>query len=159
MRLSIKPMPVTTTINSTAARSVVSPPLTYNQLICSQLLRNGGDYKTWTRWGRVGERGQNAILGDGSLPDALRQFDVKFKSKTGLSWDSRGDKPKAGKYTFVERSYNDDSDEEEDTKVEDTKVKEEEEVEAPVSKLVSLSASQPLILLCHWDLDNVFTFY
>jgi len=79
-----------------------------------QLLRNGSDFKTWTRWGRVGERGQNAILGGGSLADALRNFEKKFKDKSGLMWTDRGEPPKAKKYAYVERSYNPDSEDEDD---------------------------------------------
>jgi poly [ADP-ribose] polymerase len=102
------------------------------KLTSSQLLRSpNGDFKTWSRWGRVGEHGQNAILGNGSLEDAIRQFDSKFKSKTGLAWANRSDNPKPNKYTFIERSY-DDSDDEEGTQ---TEVKTEEKLEAPESKL------------------------
>ena len=68
---------------------------------------------TWTRWGRVGERGQNALLGDGSLADALRNFEKKFKDKSGLAWDDRGNKPKAGKYVFIERNYEPESSDDE----------------------------------------------
>ena len=75
---------------------------------------NGSDYKTWTRWGRVGVRGQNATLGSGSLADAIKQFERKFKDKSGLTWANRGDEPIANKYAYVERSYNPDSDEEDD---------------------------------------------
>ncbi|KAM0477496.1 hypothetical protein ACHAPX_005809 [Trichoderma viride] len=71
-------------------------------------------YKTWTRWGRVGETGQSALLGNGTVADALRNFEKKFKDKSGLAWDNRGDNPKPGKYAFVERSYNPDSDDEDD---------------------------------------------
>jgi poly [ADP-ribose] polymerase len=110
-------------------------------LTSSQLLQNGGDYRTWTRWGRVGERGANALLGDGSRPDALRNFDKKFKDKSGLAWANRGDNPKPNKYTFIERSY-DESDEERDGPAE---VKTEEKLEAPGSKLDS--AVQALMAL------------
>ena len=79
-----------------------------------QLLTNGKVFRTWTRWGRVGENGQSAILGNGSLPDALKHFDSKFKSKSGLSWANRGSDPQPGKYVFVERSYEPDSEGEED---------------------------------------------
>lgn len=89
-------------------------------------------YKTWSRWGRVGERGQSALLGSGSLADALKQFEKKFKDKSGLKWEDRSSNPKAGKYTFVERSYAPDSDDEDDAKDE---VKKEEEFETPKSKL------------------------
>ncbi|PTB42461.1 hypothetical protein M441DRAFT_57206 [Trichoderma asperellum CBS 433.97] len=71
-------------------------------------------YKTWTRWGRVGETGQSALLGNGTVADALKNFEKKFKDKSGLAWDNRGDNPKPGKYAFVERSYNPDSDDEDD---------------------------------------------
>ncbi|KAF2743502.1 PARP-domain-containing protein [Sporormia fimetaria CBS 119925] len=72
------------------------------------------DFQTWTRWGRVGERGQNAMLGAGTLSDAIKQFESKFKSKSGLKWANRGDAPKPGSYAYVERSYNVDSEDEED---------------------------------------------
>jgi len=80
-----------------------------------QLLQGpNGEYRVWTRWGRVGDLGQKAILGDGSLDDALKQFDKKFKDKTGLKWQDRGEDPKPGKYVFVERSYAPDSDAEDE---------------------------------------------
>lgn len=88
-----------------------------------QLLTNGSDFKTWTRWGRVGEGGQSAALGDGSFQDALSNFDKKFKDKTGLKWDDRGSDPKPKKYVFVEKSYEADSDEDEaPTQSKDAKV-------------------------------------
>ena len=64
-----------------------------------QLLRNpnGADFKTWTRWGRVGERGQSKVLGSGSLSDAMDSFEGKFKDKSGLKWEDRGKDPKNGK--------------------------------------------------------------
>jgi poly [ADP-ribose] polymerase len=71
-------------------------------------------FKAWTRWGRVGEMGQKAVLGDGTLDDAVKQFQKKFKDKSGLTWDNRTDNPKPGKYAFVERSYNPDSDDDDD---------------------------------------------
>ncbi|KAI0471792.1 PARP-domain-containing protein [Xylariaceae sp. FL0804] len=40
-----------------------------------------------------------------NLDDAKSEFDKKFNSKTGLSWENRGDEPKAKKYTYVERAY------------------------------------------------------
>ncbi|KAK5119350.1 hypothetical protein LTR85_007706 [Meristemomyces frigidus] len=71
-----------------------------------QLLEGpNGEFRTWTRWGRVGERGQNATLGNGSFQDAVKNFEKKFKEKSGLSWEARGSDPKTGKYVFVERSY------------------------------------------------------
>lgn len=67
-----------------------------------------------TRWGRVGERGSSAVLGSGSLHDAMREFNKKFREKSGLKWEDRSAEPKSGKYAYVERSYNPDSDDEEE---------------------------------------------
>ncbi|KAL1581927.1 hypothetical protein WHR41_09215 [Cladosporium halotolerans] len=83
-----------------------------NKFYRLQLLENGSEYKTWTRWGRVGESGQHALLGAGGFDDALKNFEKKFRDKSGLKWADRGEKPKPGKYVFVERSYEPDSDEE-----------------------------------------------
>ncbi|EUC29582.1 hypothetical protein COCCADRAFT_8231 [Bipolaris zeicola 26-R-13] len=85
-----------------------------NKFYKCQLLVNGSDYKTWTRWGRVGERGSSAVLGSGSLHDAMREFNKKFREKSGLKWEDRSAEPKSGKYAYVERSYNPDSDDEEE---------------------------------------------
>ncbi|KAH8733918.1 poly polymerase catalytic domain-containing protein [Ilyonectria robusta] len=71
-------------------------------------------FKAWTRWGRVGEPGTGVALGNGTLADAIKNFEKKFKDKSGLPWDMRGGDPKPGKYAFVERSYNPDDDDDED---------------------------------------------
>ncbi|KAF4969972.1 hypothetical protein FSARC_2874 [Fusarium sarcochroum] len=106
-----------------------------NKFYRVQLLKDpkSATFKTWTRWGRVGEAGQKAVLGDGSLDDAVKQFQKKFKDKSGLSWENRTDNPKPGKYAFVERSYNpdDDDDDDEDDKKAVKKEGGEEEDEAP----------------------------
>ncbi|KAG8669494.1 hypothetical protein FPOAC2_08823 [Fusarium poae] len=108
-------------------------------------------FKTWTRWGRVGEMGQKAILGSGSLDDAVKVFQKKFKDKSGLSWNDRGADPKPGKYAFVERSYNPDSDSEdeddkavkkEDGEDEDNAPEPECKLEKPVKELMELIFNQ-----------------
>ena len=45
----------------------------------------------------------------------MKKYEGKFKDKSGLAWANRGDEPKATKYAYVERSYNPDSDDEDDT--------------------------------------------
>jgi len=81
------------------------------------LVSTFNDYKTWTRWGRVGEQGANAILGDGSFDNALNYFNAKFKDKSGWAWEKRFDPTpthtKKPKYTFVERKYEEDSSDDE----------------------------------------------
>ncbi|KAK4634016.1 Poly [ADP-ribose] polymerase 2 [Fulvia fulva] len=69
-----------------------------------------GTFRTWTRWGRVGATGQSALLGNGSFHDALSNFEKKFKDKSGLNWNDRNSAPKSGKYVFLERNYEPESD-------------------------------------------------
>ena len=69
-------------------------------------------FAVWTHWGRVGEAGQNNLDVNMSLETALVLFKSKFKDKTGLKWEDRSDKPKAKKYTTIEKLYGDDSDDE-----------------------------------------------
>lgn len=40
------------------------------------------------------------MLGGGSVGDAQRQFEKKFKDKTGLRWEDRAGEPRAGKCEF-----------------------------------------------------------
>lgn len=70
-------------------------------------------FYAWTRWGRVGEAGQKALLGSGSLDDAMKNFEKKFKDKSGHRWADRAEAPKPGKYAYIERSYDPDSDDDE----------------------------------------------
>ncbi|KAK3649312.1 hypothetical protein LTR22_012913 [Elasticomyces elasticus] len=77
-----------------------------NKFYRLQLLVNAtGQYQTWTRWGRVGDRGQSKVLGNGNLASAMSEYEKKFKDKAGLKWEDRGLPPKSGKYVFLERSY------------------------------------------------------
>lgn len=58
-------------------------------------------------------------MGPLSLEEALREFEKKFKDKSGLSWDDRSAEPKPKKYTFIEKSY--ESEDEEDADAGDQK--------------------------------------
>lgn len=78
-----------------------------NKFYRIQLLETNGDFLTWTRWGGVGERGQNCVVGDGDFESASREFKKKFRSKTGLAWADRQAAPNQGKYTFLELDYED----------------------------------------------------
>lgn len=105
-------------------------------LTFSQILTDGkNDFRTWTRWGRVGENGQNALLGNGTFDDALKNYDKKFKDKTGLKWDDRTGNPKSGKYVYVERNYEPDSDSE-DAEKDSGDVKEEETEDSKAEKVI-----------------------
>ncbi|KUI59802.1 Poly [ADP-ribose] polymerase 2 [Cytospora mali] len=96
------------------------------------------NYKTWTRWGRVGEQGQNSIQGTGSLTDAKRYFEKKFKDKTGLKWNHRMENPRPDKYVFLEKCYEPDSDDEDNKPAgpaNDEHTKKVEKEEEPVCTL------------------------
>ncbi|KAI1821939.1 poly polymerase catalytic domain-containing protein [Xylaria intraflava] len=107
------------------------------------LYTSAQQYCTWTRWGRVGEFGQTKMVSKGSLENALKQFNDKFKSKSGLTWANRGDPPRPGKYAFIEKSYeSEDEDEEGSTELVKGEVKQESEPESNLPKSV-----QELMLL------------
>ncbi|XP_071499101.1 protein mono-ADP-ribosyltransferase PARP3-like [Diadema antillarum] len=76
-----------------------------NKYYIIQLLLTGwNNYHVWTRWGRVGEPGQNALNSCGSdLEAAKKAFSKKFSDKTKNKWDDRENfQPHPGKYTLIE---------------------------------------------------------
>lgn len=123
-----------------------------NKFYRMQLLRDTGSkaYYTWTRWGRVGEDGQNKMVIDGAdLAAAMKEFEKKFKDKTGNTWEERATGPmNHKKYVFVERSYEDSDDEGEDIKVEEDAEDSKETVQSklaePVQRLLKLIFNQEL---------------
>lgn len=130
----------------------------------SQVLVSAGDAKTWTRWGRVGERGQSKVLGNGSVSDAKAQFEKKFKEKSGLPWQNRMDEPLPKKYVFLEKSYQPDSDTEEDAKPSNGKEGAREgpppcTLEPDVQKLMQLIFNQKYFAAAmtdmNYDLDKL----
>src|SRR6476620_8643723 len=71
-----------------------------NKFYVIQLLEKGGKYYAWTRWGRVGEDGQNALLGPSDFGKACQS---KFKDKTKNAWEDRATfQPAAGRYALIE---------------------------------------------------------
>jgi poly [ADP-ribose] polymerase 2/3/4 len=115
-----------------------------NKFYRLQLLKSAGSHKTWTRWGRVGERGQSALLGDGTLADALKQFSKKFKDKSGLPWDDRGLPPKPNKYAFVERSYDPDSEDEDGDVSSKAKAEKDEDEDEESEKELVCTLEKPV---------------
>ncbi|KAL8810323.1 MAG: hypothetical protein Q9200_002678 [Gallowayella weberi] len=104
-----------------------------NKFYRVQLLYKANDdtYFTHTRWGRVGDFGQIKTMGPfDSLEPALKEYEKKFRDKSGLKWEDRGEPAKKGKYTFIERSYEDDDDEEPTTKQEGLDEEEEEKIQS-----------------------------
>ena len=50
---------------------------------------NANSVYLFTRWGRVGERGQQATKGPWGPAGAIAQFKKQFKAKTATDWDDR----------------------------------------------------------------------
>lgn len=64
-------------------------------------------------------------MGPTSLEAALKEFEKKFKDKTGLKWEDRGEDSKGGKkYTYLEKNYDDEEEEDQ------PEVKQEDSVES-----------------------------
>jgi len=94
---------------------------------------NGNAYFFWTRWGRVGERGQSNLLSCPNKDSAISNFRSKFRDKTANSWDDRKNfVQKAKKYFLIERDYGVTEEDEEHLK---EKSREAEKMEIPESKL------------------------
>jgi poly [ADP-ribose] polymerase 2/3/4 len=97
-----------------------------NKFYFLQLLKcdNCGDFFVHTRWGRVGEYGQFKTTGPTNEDDAMTEFEKKFQSKTGLSWDDRNEEALGGKkYTYLEKAYDDDDEDQKNSKKDKNAVK------------------------------------
>lgn len=110
--------------------SSLNAPLQFYKL---QLLDQDGDFMVHTRWGRVGEFGQVKTLGPFDVDDALKEYNKKFKDKSGYKWEDRSQPAKKGKYTFLERNYEDDGDNDEET----VKKEEDDEDDDATPKIAS----------------------
>ncbi|XP_043098906.1 protein mono-ADP-ribosyltransferase PARP3 [Puntigrus tetrazona] len=101
-----------------------------NKFYVIQVLVSGRKYYCWTRWGRVGESGQNNLAGPSTADAAIKNFEKKFKDKTKNNWSDRENFVSySGKYTLIEV----DGDQDAEVKVDtvdggDVKVKTEQHV-------------------------------
>ncbi|TFY57593.1 hypothetical protein EVG20_g8485 [Dentipellis fragilis] len=83
----------------------------------------------FTRWGRVGETGQKQVKGPFAAAQAIAMFKKQFKDKTSSAWEQRRTMvAKKGKYTWLERSFEEDEEPEEKKAGPSKEVKEEEPI-------------------------------
>ncbi|KAM6498329.1 Poly(ADP-ribose) polymerase catalytic domain containing protein [Amanita muscaria] len=76
-------------------------------------LGNDSQCLLYTRWGRVGENGQNQTKGPFPTQTAINEFKKQFKVKTSVDWAQRvGTTARKGKYTWLERDFEDTNEEE-----------------------------------------------
>ncbi|XP_033822504.1 protein mono-ADP-ribosyltransferase PARP3 [Periophthalmus magnuspinnatus] len=75
-----------------------------NKFYVIQVIKEGpSSFHTWTRWGRVGETGQNKVSTFKAVEQAIKEFEKKFKDKTKNNWSDRDDfVSHPGKYTLIE---------------------------------------------------------
>ncbi|KAL3130720.1 Poly [ADP-ribose] polymerase 3 [Trebouxia sp. C0009 RCD-2024] len=76
-----------------------------NKFYRMQLLQEGpSDHWLWTRWGRVGDKGQSQLQGPFDADTGLKEFEKKFKSKVGAAFDDKDEarKVRSGKYSLVD---------------------------------------------------------
>ncbi|KAI0697472.1 PARP-domain-containing protein [Cytidiella melzeri] len=106
-----------------------------NKFYVIQLLHPVGNSSTctlFTRWGRVGENGQQQKKGPFSPTVGISEFKKQFKAKAATDWEQRhGMVAKNGKYTWLERSFDDD-DKEDVSAVSSNDKGKEKEKEAPI---------------------------
>jgi len=85
-----------------------------NKFYVIQLIQSGKSYYCFTRWGRVGDKGQCSNKACASLSAAQTEFKKKFREKTRNEWDSvRGDPSSfqtvKGLYTLIEMDHDEDA--------------------------------------------------
>ncbi|ORY06965.1 PARP-domain-containing protein [Basidiobolus meristosporus CBS 931.73] len=80
-----------------------------------QLTSEPDRFACFTRWGRVGDRGDTRLTDWSDFDRQVYEssgttvFESKFKTKTKNSWSARGDfQTYAGKYTMLDRDYGED---------------------------------------------------
>ncbi|KAF7340130.1 Poly [ADP-ribose] polymerase [Mycena venus] len=87
-----------------------------NKFYVLQLLHpigNDAQCILYTRWGRVGADGQTQVKGPWPAGAAINEFKKQFKAKAAVNWEDRvGMVAKSGKYTWLERDYGDEEEEE-----------------------------------------------
>lgn len=49
-------------------------------------------------------------MGPTDFDNAMKEFEKKFKDKSGHKWEDRSEPPKKGKYTYIEKNYEDEED-------------------------------------------------
>ncbi|KAH9913415.1 PARP-domain-containing protein [Fomitopsis serialis] len=94
---------------------------------------NEANCTLFTRWGRVGENGQQQKKPGMSASAAVSAFKAQFKAKAAVNWEQRhGMVAKKGKYQWIERIFEDEGQED---RVEGSSKKDEEPEKIPDSTL------------------------
>lgn len=102
------------------------------------------------------------MLGPTDLESAKKSFEKKFRDKSGLAWKDRLNDPKPGKYSFVERDYEEDDPDAEEAKAakkkkqkpdEDERPPPESKLAKPIQEVVSLIFNQEYAMKALQDLN------
>ncbi|KAL3682511.1 hypothetical protein R1sor_000533 [Riccia sorocarpa] len=100
----------------------------------------GNEFLLYTRWGRVGARGQQKLETTGNREELMACFEDRFSAKTCNDWKNRAKfEPVPGKYTWLEMDYEGGEDEEEKpVNDEPKKPREPSKLKPEVEKLIKL---------------------
>lgn len=102
------------------------------------------------------------MFGPTDFESAKKSFEKKFKDKSGLAWKDRLDDPKPGKYSFVERDYEEDDPDAEEVKAAkknkqkpdgDERPPPESKLAKPIQEVVSLIFNQEYAMQALRDLN------
>ncbi|KAK5113416.1 hypothetical protein LTR62_003516 [Meristemomyces frigidus] len=119
----------------TAIPRAIAPHTTDSvQFYRLQLLEGKTKCHVHTRWGRVGEFGQVKTMDFDDFEEAMKEFQKKFKDKSGLAWDDRDQEPKKGKYAWLQMDYTGEDDAEHEVKKEEDDDDTKELVESKLPK-------------------------
>ncbi|XP_078001160.1 protein mono-ADP-ribosyltransferase PARP3-like [Glandiceps talaboti] len=126
-----------------------------NKYYVIQLLQYGSAYYVWTRWGRVGEPGQNALKHFPDINGAQKEYEKKFKDKTKNDWNKRNKfNPVPGKYTLIEMDLDETEEDQEETKKKLAQLDELDSGPAPVKKVGKCTLDKPTQDLVKLIFDN-----
>lgn len=106
--------------------------------------------------------GAGAMLGPSDFETAKKSFEKKFKDKSGLAWKDRLNDPKPGKYSFIEKDYEEDDPDAEEARAakknkqkpdEDERPLPESKLAKPIQEVVSLIFNQEYAMQALQDLN------
>ncbi|BBN16135.1 poly [ADP-ribose] polymerase 2/3/4 [Marchantia polymorpha subsp. ruderalis] len=101
----------------------------------------GGQFYIFTRWGRVGAKGQSKLSSCSTRFEAIRAFESAFHDKTKNDWDKRKKfEAYPGKYTWLEMDYEETNDKNDAAKENDVdkKPRGPSKLKPEVEKLIQL---------------------
>jgi poly [ADP-ribose] polymerase len=86
----------------------VDPTKNVDKYFILQLIQssdNDDSHIVYSRWGRTGKAGRSQQEIFDNKTDAIKAFKKKFKQKTGLKWEEKGNPTVSGKYRIIKQDF------------------------------------------------------